>query len=126
MVDLGAPGRGRKVIEIKREGVLTRWGYHVDAPEKKRRAVLRWADKKFGSLTVWRMLNAQLVFRRREKKGENYKQFKADRDWVMKTLMSEPERRAMTRAARETWSEMTPKERADAMPGGKKRGKVRF
>ncbi|MBW2675914.1 MAG: hypothetical protein JRD89_21365 [Deltaproteobacteria bacterium] len=82
--DRGAPGRGRKIIEIKHPGRLTRLGYRVKAPAATRRRALEKAVKKYGKRSVLGMLHAQSVFRRRT--DHLGRRFEADRRWVARTF----------------------------------------
>lgn len=84
--DVGAPGKGFRNgpgIGPLRSGELAKFGYsHVVAlPVAKRRAALTRAVKAYGSLTVWRKLNAVQVYTRRLSPASS-KVFKADMDWV--------------------------------------------
>jgi hypothetical protein len=84
--DVGAPGKGFKGgpgIGPLRQGELAQFGYsHVVALSlKKRRAALSRAVRAYGSLRVWRKLNAVQVYTRRLSPASS-KVFKADMDWV--------------------------------------------
>lgn len=84
--DIGAPGKGLKGgpgIGPLRSGELAKFGYsHVVAlPVVKRHAALTRAVKAYGSLGVWRKLNAVQVYTRRLSPASS-KVFKADMDWV--------------------------------------------
>lgn len=120
--DVGAPGRGKKKIVIKRKGALGVVGYSTSKSTSERRRALRRAVKKYGKDSVWRMLNAQV--RLREKAGEpgevfrpnvasKARIFQSDRDWITRTHGG-PTPRAAIRA----WKRMSPRERARRMPGG--------
>jgi len=117
--DIGAVGRGKKVIKITRRGALKRLGYSTKASPQARREALRKADRKFGSQTLFRMLQAQVVLRKRIQPRAR-KVFEADRNWVEKTLMSAEERRAMTRPAVKKWKRMTHAQRVRARKKAKK------
>lgn len=80
--DIGAPGKGPKVIKIKRKGALIAVGYSVHAPEDVRRRALRKAVEKYGPTSVYRMLLAQAVFRKRTDGLEP--KFRADAEWIKK------------------------------------------
>jgi hypothetical protein len=94
--DLGAVGRGRKLIRITRKGALTRLGYHSASPSSVRRKALRSAVSEYGADRVWRMLNAQVRFRQMKADGmcdgkcnvcrpdvrEACGAFLSDRDWI--------------------------------------------
>lgn len=74
----GAPGIGPL-----RKGDLKRFGYsHVVAmTEGRRHLALAAAVKAYGSLTVWRKLNALYVYTRHTSPASSAI-FKADRDWI--------------------------------------------
>lgn len=111
--DVGSKGRGKKLIKV-RKGLLTSLGYHIHESTSQRRTALRKADKKYGSVRLWKMLNAQAVFRKRtDGIGSTFKQ---DRDWVMRNLISKSEAQSMTRPAVKKWKKMTHTQRARAMP----------
>ena len=113
IADRGAPGRGKKVFKVKK-GLLTRLGYHVSLPARRRRAILKKADKLYGSVRLWRMLNAQHIYRKRT--DGIGKIFASDRDWVKKNLINTREARSMTRPAVQKWKSMSPTARKRAMP----------
>lgn len=97
--DIGAVGRGKKVIKRIRKGLLTGMGYSTKIPASERHRALRKADKKFGSVRLFRMLQAQVVLRKRIQPRAR-KVFVADRNWVRKNLLSKKEGRRMTARAR--------------------------
>jgi hypothetical protein len=109
--DVGAPGRGERVIPIR--GKLD--GYSTSMPTKERRDLLSRLVARDGMARVWRRLHAMVIMRKRTK-GPAYEVFKADRDWVAETYGTE----ALTpRAAIRKWKRMSPRARALAMPGGR-------
>lgn len=81
--DVGALGRGEKVIPIEKGGME---GYSTNWNEEKRYSHLRMLIKKHTPLTVFRMLNAQVILRKRTK-GKAYRVFLSDRDWIKRTYM---------------------------------------
>jgi len=88
--DRGAPGRGKRLFKIKRRSALGDFGYMVRSSETDRRSALRKAVKKFGGLSVFRMLNAQVVFRKGARelgRVENRKRFEDDRDFVERNFL---------------------------------------
>lgn len=109
--DVGAPGRGKKVIKVE-PGKLTKYGYSTSKSAKERRRALKKAINAYGSTAVWRMLNAQVIFRKRT--DGNKKKFEADRDWVKEQYNP---RLKPTKAIKK-WKGMSPRERAKRMPGG--------
>ncbi len=79
--DVGKPGKGPKLIVIKKPGALRKHGYSIKKSRLARRKALTRAIEEYGALSVFRKLVAQYVFRK------NYnpkaaKIFKADADWV--------------------------------------------
>lgn len=113
--DVGAVGRGKKIISIKRKGILKKHGYGVHKGAKERRKALREVDKIVGTPSLFKMLNAQVVFRKRMPNGAK-KVFESDRNWVEKNLLSKREAREMTAKPRKAWMSMSPMARAKAMP----------
>jgi len=107
--DVGAPGRGPKLIPIKKDML----GYSTAWPAAKRRRHLRKLIAKRGAAKVWRQLHAQVILRKR-KPGRARRVFMADRDWVAREYGGPVPRAAIAR-----WKGMTPLERARAMPGGR-------
>jgi hypothetical protein len=87
VTDMGAPGKGIPTgepgIGPLRKGDLDRFGYtNVTAlSEGRRHLALASAVRVYGSLTVWRKLNAIYVYTRRTSPASSAI-FKADRDWV--------------------------------------------
>jgi hypothetical protein len=112
--DVGLAGRGKKVIKIARKDALKKHGYGIHLPEDARREALRKAEKEFGATSVFKMLQAQTVFRKHTDSA--LPKFLADREYVKKNLMTEAEKLAMTRPARKEWMAMSPEARAKAMP----------
>jgi hypothetical protein len=88
--DVGAPGKGLRSskpgIGTLKRGNLVRFGYEkiatLDAGA--RHAALRKAVGAYGSLTVWRKLNALSVYTRRSSPATS-RAAKADMDWVRTT-----------------------------------------
>lgn len=85
--DVGNPGKGipsgERGIGALRKGDLKRFGYsHVtEMSESRRHLALAAAVKTYGSLTVWRKLNAIYIYTRHTSPASS-KVFKADRDWI--------------------------------------------
>ena len=84
--NVGAPGKGLATgpgIGPLRSGELAKFGYsHVVSKSKTvRHKALSRAVKEFGSLGVWRKLNAVQVYTRRLSPASS-KVFKADMDWI--------------------------------------------
>lgn len=89
--DVGAPGKGlqrgeKPGIGPLRQGDLARYGYSRVAgmSQDARRTALRAAVSAYGSLTVWRKLNALHVYTRRTSPATS-QAVKADMDWVRAT-----------------------------------------
>jgi len=110
--DIGAVGRGKKLFKVKK-GLLKKHGYSTHLPEEARHAALRKADKAYGSVRLFKMLNAQLLFRKRLPDGVK-EVFQADRDWVLNNLVNPKEARTMTAPAVRKWKGMTHRERVIA------------
>ena len=99
-MDVGAPGKGTKVIRIKREGALIKLGYSTDKPADERRKALSKAVKRYGARRVWYMLHAQYVFRKKQAENErkrfgrvvtegivqDARIFESDRNWIKRTF----------------------------------------
>ena len=85
-VDLGKRGKGPKLIPINQPGALTKYGYATNKSARSRHRALARAVKRYGALSVFRMLNAQYVYRKRTQKSIG-KIFKRDRDWIRKNHM---------------------------------------
>lgn len=88
--DVGAPGKGLRGgpgIGTLRKGDLAKHGYLRVASMKKeaRHVALKKAIEEYGSLTVWRKLNAVYVYTRRTSPS-NSRIFKEDMDWIRSTF----------------------------------------
>lgn len=89
--DVGRPGKGfrgpGKGIGTLKKGELAQFGYSQIAKlsVSERHAALRKAVEAYGSLSVWRKLNAVSVYTRRTASGTS-RLFKADRDWIRATF----------------------------------------
>jgi hypothetical protein len=84
--NVGAPGKGLRGgpgIGPLRKGELIKFGYSdvVNKTRNTRHAALSRAVKAYGSLSVWRKLNAVQVYTRRLSPASS-KVFKADMDWI--------------------------------------------
>jgi len=85
--NVGAPGKGLRTggpgIGRLRKGELAHFGYKnvLSMPVGARHAALTKAIAAYGSLTVWRKLNAISVYTRRTSPGASAV-FKADMDWI--------------------------------------------
>lgn len=88
IVDRGAPGEGLASgpgIGPLRHGDLSQFGYEdvSSLSVKDRHDALSKAVKMYGSLTVWRKLNAIYIYTRRTSPASS-DIFKADMDWIRK------------------------------------------
>jgi hypothetical protein len=88
--DIGAPGKGlvgRPGIGPLRKGELAKYGYisvaKLDVAE--RHSALKKAIDEYGSLSVWRKLNAVHVYTRRTSPATSAV-LKEDMDWIRKTF----------------------------------------
>jgi hypothetical protein len=84
--DVGRPGKGfpgGPGIGALKSGELAQFGYSdvIHKSATRRHASLTRAVKKYGSLSVWRKLNAVQVYTRRLSPPSS-KIFKADMNWV--------------------------------------------
>ena len=104
-VDLGAIGHGKKLFAV-RKGLLTRFGYHIHLPAEERREALRKADKAYGSVRLFKMINAQTLFRKRLPDGAK-EAFQSDKEWILQNLLNPQERRSMTAPAVRKWTGMS-------------------
>lgn len=89
--DVGLPGKGFRGpgsgIGTLRKGELAKFGYAQVAKltVAERRAALRKAVDAYGSLSVWRKLNAVAVYTRHMKSKVN-QLFDADKKWIRATF----------------------------------------
>ena len=88
IIDRGLPGKGiqnttKKTIGSLRKGELAKFGYANIAKLsiKERREALRKAIQEYGSLSVWRKLNAVHVYTRRTAPTSS-RIFKEDMNWI--------------------------------------------
>lgn len=110
--DVGALGRGPKVIPIKRRGALRELGYSTAKSAGARHRALARAVQRYGAGTVRRMLMAQVIYRKRADSIAAV--FRADHNWLVKHY-----RIPYPKAAVRAWQRMTPRQRALARPGGR-------
>jgi hypothetical protein len=115
IVDIGAVGKSKKLFPIHK-GKLTRFGYQTHESSEARHKALKKADKAYGSVRLWRMLNAQVLFRKRLPDG-NKEAFLADRNWVRENLLNPSEARMMTKPAVSAWKRMPHYKRVLARAG---------
>ena len=87
ITDVGNPGKGIPTgapgIGVLRKGDLKRFGYDsvTSMSDGRRHLALAVAVKEYGSLTVWRKLNAVYIYTRHTAPASSAI-FKADRDWI--------------------------------------------
>ena len=91
--DLGHVGKGSPTgvfISVK-AGKLMKFGYSTAKPQDERRRALKRAVDRYGATSVFRSLNAQMIFRKNLRNNpaydKEYQIFKSDRDWVENTFM---------------------------------------
>ena len=80
--DRGKKGKGKDYFEIK-SGKLA--PYHTYLPARKRHEILEKKIRKYGALSVFRSLNAQVVLRKHQRSRDAVKArkvFEADKEWV--------------------------------------------
>jgi hypothetical protein len=115
--DIGAVGRGKKVIGKMKKGLLKKYGYAAHKSPAARHAALRKAYKAYGGVSLFKKLQAQVVLRKRTQPAVRAV-IESDRNWVVLNLMSDAERLFMTGKPRKAWMKMSPRARAIAMPDG--------
>lgn len=115
IIDIGAVGKGRRLFKVKK-GLLKRYGYKTHESAQARHKALKKADKAYGSVRLWRMLNAQAIFRKRLADG-NKETFIEDRDWVRENFINRQEARSMTKPAVSAWKGMSHYKRVLARAG---------
>jgi len=93
--DVGAPGRGPKLIKIEKQGALTKianeMGYDKvsDIPDSELQAFSKKAIDKFGERSAMGMIRAQVVFRKRAR-GDIKKKFKKLDEVMRKEVRKTP------------------------------------
>ena len=90
ITDRGAPGRGKKIIKVKK-GLLKAVGYSTKLSAKARHEALRKAIRRYGALKVFRMLHAQVVLRKRTQPKAR-RIFMQDRDYVKRLVYAKARR----------------------------------
>ena len=76
--------RSKKTAQVRipiERGKLTKFGYATSKSDGARHAALNKAIRKYGALSVYRKLNAQVVLRK-SKQPEARKVFEEDAEWV--------------------------------------------
>lgn len=78
--------RSRDLIGPLRKGRLSKFGYHDvhDLSETQRHSALSKAVEKFGSLSVWKMVNVLYIYNKRHPKMRDL--FNRDRVWIKNTF----------------------------------------
>ena len=87
--DLGKPGIDPKLIPIMEKGSLTKFGYSTEKAMEPRHEALEKAIRKYGALSVFRKLNAQVTLRKTTQPAARHV-FAADAEWVRQQLMPIP------------------------------------
>ena len=113
--DIGAVGRGERVISKIKKGLLRKFGYSTKKPVAERHNALRKAYKAYGGASLFKKLQVQVVLRKRTQ-PKAAAVFKADRDWVKESLMTKKEKLAMTLKPRKAWVRMPSWLRKERMP----------
>ena len=86
--DLGKPGIGPKMIPIIEKGSLKKYGYSTEKAMGPRHEALEKAIRKYGALSVFRKLSAQVTLRKRTQPAKRHV-FQADADWVHREIQKE-------------------------------------
>lgn len=78
--------RSRDLIGPLKKGRLTKFGYHDvhDLSETQRHDALSKAVEKFGSLSVWKMVNVLYIYNKSHPKMRSL--FNRDRVWIKNTF----------------------------------------
>lgn len=64
MLTTTGTGKRQRLIKVKRKGALKELGYSVHLPENERRKMIDRAVARYGATRVYRMLQAQVRFRK--------------------------------------------------------------
>jgi|APFre7841882654_1041346.scaffolds.fasta_scaffold03644_16 hypothetical protein len=89
--DVGAKGRGPKIIKIEQKGTLTRYGYSIKKPASERHRAINKAVNRYGAKVVYHKLTAMANLREkagvagahpRRGKEKEWSTFRADRNYV--------------------------------------------
>lgn len=73
----------RKIGPLKK-GELLRFGYEAKLSSTERRAALKRAVHKYGSLSVWKKINVLYVYSKYSNPAL-HKKYDADRNWIRRT-----------------------------------------
>jgi hypothetical protein len=121
--DLGAPGRGPKVIKVKKGGMISPAGeYHISSPPVQRRKVLKSLITKAqkegktrdaAELSVYRRLLAMRTLFKRTHPSYS-KIVNSDMEYFKKNLTGANKKMAAPTAAIKKWKGMSHKERVKA------------
>jgi hypothetical protein len=75
---------GKKIPQVRipiEKGKLSKFGYSISKSDRARHTALNKAVDRYGALSVWRKLNAQVILRKsRQPKAREV--FEEDADWV--------------------------------------------
>jgi len=121
--DRGAPGRGPKLIKV-RKGAMTKKAIELgyieegqrisDIPDSRIDDFALDLAKEVGPRRAFRMFLAQKVFRKRARDG-----FKDKMEIAMETIKKHYEKELAPKEAIRAWKQMPPEERSRRMPGGR-------
>lgn len=81
--DLGAEGKGKKVVKILRVGSLRKYGYSMKSPFSSRQEALKKAVKQYGKSSTIKKLNVISLYNKRTH-PKTSKRAKKDMDFVRK------------------------------------------
>ena len=114
--DVGAKGRGPKLITIKQKGTLSQYGYSIKKPSTERHRALGKAVNRYGAKVVWHKLQAMVNLREkagvegahpRRGKEKEWSTFRADRNYVFNKFKPD----LTPRSAIKKWKGMSHKAR---------------
>jgi hypothetical protein len=78
--DVGRPGKGPELIPI-RKGRLSKFGYSTKKSDVARHRALKKAVEEYGALSVYRMLQAQIILRKQTQERAR-EIFEEDAEWL--------------------------------------------
>jgi hypothetical protein len=87
IIDRGKKGKGKKLFEIKDEGLLSEKGYSLKKSQSQRRVSLKKASKDKGTLKVLKHLNAIRTLQKSN--PENYSKLDKDVKFIQKEYSKE-------------------------------------
>jgi len=87
IIDRGKKGKGKKLFEIKDEGLLSEKGYSLKKSQSQRRVSLKKASKDNGTLKVFKHLNAIRTLQKSN--PTNYSKLDKDVKFIQKEYRKE-------------------------------------